>query len=201
MSDQFGGGWLATAEETGWNCGRFREENAEISTISRIVIAKVMSKSGFSTRKLARKLTAKGHPISKTPEKDSYSCTEAHEDVRPAMLRQTRDRHVEVPFPTWWRFCTSVKKAQDWCRENLPSFWLKEQLPGYSPELSPIEKLRSKRQDKLDKKRLTTTGSTLSSNLKMAWDAIPGEILGNIVSSMSKRMKCCVQTLGGIINH
>ena len=31
--------------------------------------------------------------------------------------------------------------AQQWCRDNLPRLWAKEEWPGNNPDLNPIEEL------------------------------------------------------------
>ena len=33
----------------------------------------------------------------------------------------------------------TAKLAQQWCAENLPNFWRKEDWPGNFPDLNPIE--------------------------------------------------------------
>ena len=46
----------------------------------------------------------------------------------------------------------TAKKTQDWCQENLPSFWANGIWPGNSPDLNPIENLWAIVQQELDLK-------------------------------------------------
>ena len=83
----------------------------------------------------------------------------------------------------------TARVTQQWCRDNLRSFWAKEEWPGNSPDLNPIEHLWSILQVEYNKLLPATTIRMLTRNMKMAWSRISPQILENLVNSMPKRMK------------
>ena len=89
--------------------------------------------------------------------------------------------------------------TQQWCQRNLPAFWPKEEWPGNSPDLNPIENLWSFLQDKLDKLAPSTSIPSLTRNLKCAWQNISPDVLNNLVSSMPIRMEAVIKMNGGHI--
>ena len=46
--------------------------------------------------------------------------------------------------------------VQQWCRDNMPHFWAKEECPGNSPDLNPIEELWAIVQQELDNDKSAT---------------------------------------------
>ena len=62
--------------------------------------------------------------------------------------------------------------AQQWCRDDLPHFWPKEERPGNSPDLNPIEELWAILQQEIDKREPATSLAQLERQLKSAWSRI-----------------------------
>ena len=89
--------------------------------------------------------------------------------------------------------------TQQWCRDNLQAFWSKEEWPGNSPDINPIENLWSILQDEYDKLPPSTSIPSLTRNLKRAWANISPLVLDNLVSSMPRRMETVIKMKGGHI--
>ena len=89
------------------------------------------------------------------------------------------------------------KKAQEWCTENLPSFWKKEEWPGNSPDLNPIENLWAIMKQRLEEVKPATTLDSLQNTLKTVWSEISPETLQNLVASMPGRIASCIKMRGG----
>ena len=115
-----------------------RGRKPKLDRVSKIVIGKSLQKKGFSTRKLARKLTACGHPVSKSTV-HKYLCNNIH--AVPYVERTLLEKMSEAIFQQDGAPAHTSKRAQEWCSNNLPSFWRKGTWPGNSPDLSPIENL------------------------------------------------------------
>ena len=117
-----------------------RGRKPKLERVSKIVIGKSLQKKGFSTRKLARKLTACGHPVSKSTVR-KYLHNNIH--AVPYVERTLLEKMSEAIFQQDGAPAHTSKRAQEWCSNNLPSFWRKVTWPGNSPDLSPIENLRA----------------------------------------------------------
>ena len=50
-------------------------------------------------------------------------------------------RHVQIHFYAGWGTCTYRKNDSSLCAEHFPEFWRKDQWPGNSPDLNPIENM------------------------------------------------------------
>ena len=94
----------------------------------------------------------------------------------------------------------TAKRTQDWCRDNLPSFWAKGVWPGNSPDLNPIENLWAILKEKVSELPGATTADQLARQLRKAWAAISPDVLHNLVSSMPERMRQCIANKGGCVN-
>lgn len=94
----------------------------------------------------------------------------------------------------------TAKRTQDWCRDNLPSFWAKDVWPGNSPDLNPIENLWAILKEKVSELPGATTADQLARQLRKAWAAISPDVLHNLVSSMPERMRQCIANKGGCVN-
>ena len=91
-----------------------------------------------------------------------------------------------TPAPT-------AKFTQEWCRQIVPSFWRKDEWPGNSPDLNPIENLWAIVQDKVDDIGEQIRIENLISNLKKAWSEIDPDVLKNLVSDMPNRVKLIIE--------
>ena len=91
--------------------------------------------------------------------------------------------------------------AQQWCRDNLPHFWAKEEWPGNSPDLNPIEELWAIVQQDLDKQKPATNLAQLETQLKCAWSRIQPSVLSNLVASMPNRVRKCLLVRGQYIER
>ena len=83
----------------------------------------------------------------------------------------------------------SSKMAQEWCNNNLSSFWKKGTWPGNSPDLSPIENLWAILQKELDTLEPATSLDGLKKQLEKAWKSIKPEVLENLYNCMPNRIK------------
>ena len=92
-----------------------------------------------------------------------------------------------------------ARKTQEWCRSHFPAFWDKDEWPGNSPDLSPIENLWAIVQEEINKMAPATSEATLTRNVRAAWSKISSETLDNLTSSMPDRMLACVREKGGYI--
>ncbi|KAI6656223.1 hypothetical protein LOD99_1556 [Oopsacas minuta] len=90
-------------------------------------------------------------------------------------------------------------KTQDWCKDNLNSFWEKGIWPGNSPGLNPIENLWAIIQSKINEMEVATNLNMLEKQLKLAFSQISPEILDNLVSGMPERIKTCLKYKGRYI--
>lgn len=92
-----------------------------------------------------------------------------------------------------------ARKAQEWCRSHFPAFWEKDEWPGNSPDLSPIENLWAIVQEEINKMAPATSEGTLARNVRAAWSKISSETLDNLMSGMPDRMLACIREKGGYI--
>ena len=89
--------------------------------------------------------------------------------------------------------------TQKWCSEHFPNFWRKEEWPGNSPDINPIENLWSILKDKISKMENVPKIEDLISQLHKAWMEIDPIILENLVSSMPSRIKSVLDRNGDYI--
>ena len=115
-----------------------RGPKPKLDRVSKIVIGKPPQKKGFSTWKLARKLTGCGHPVSKSTM-HKYLCNNIH--AVPYVERTLLEKMSEAIYQQDGAPACTSKRAQEWSSNNLPSIWRKCTQPGNSPDLSPIENL------------------------------------------------------------
>ena len=73
-------------------------------------------------------------------------------------------------------------KTQKWCRSHFDDFWAKDEWPGNSPDLSPIENLWSIVQEEMNKMAPATSEATLIRNVRTAWSRITPETLDNLMT-------------------
>ena len=90
------------------------------------------------------------------------------------------------------------KLSQEWCRLNLPSYWVKEIWPGNSLDLSLIENLWAVVKQDLSECRLR--------QIRICWKRISKEcgdissgLLRRMIDGMPDRMKKCLDMKGGNI--
>ncbi|KAI6656095.1 hypothetical protein LOD99_1428 [Oopsacas minuta] len=60
----------------------------------------------------------------------------------------------------------TASRTQEWCKNNMPTFWAKGEWPGNSPDLNTIENLWSILQEKLNEMKPSTNLNQLAENLK-----------------------------------
>ena len=94
----------------------------------------------------------------------------------------------------------TAKATQQWCQENLQSFWKKADWPGNSPDLNPIENLWAIVKERVNEKGQINNRKELIQTLKLAWETISPEILENLVSSMPQRIRLLLEREGQYIN-
>ena len=73
--------------------------------------------------------------------------------------------------------------SQQWCREHFPNFWTKEQWPGNSLDLNPIEKLWAILKNKVYEPPYCTTLTQLKERIQRSWDNIDQTTLGALVNT------------------
>ena len=89
------------------------------------------------------------------------------------------------------------KLAQEWCSDNLPNFIRKDEWPGNSADLNPIENLRPILKVEVYKGQEPTTMKALRRKLQNAWNNLSQETLESLVHSMPKRIKAVLNERGG----
>ena len=89
------------------------------------------------------------------------------------------------------------KLAQEWCSDNLPNFIRKDEWPGNSADLNPIENLRPILKVEVYKGQEPTTMKPLRRKLQNAWSNLSQETLESLVHSMPKRIKAVLNERGG----
>ena len=94
----------------------------------------------------------------------------------------------------------TAKLTQEWCENNFPHFWRKEEWPGNSPDLNPIENLWAIVKGKVDEMRQPSDIDTLVKILKKAWSQIDPDILTNLVADMPNRIKFVIERDGDYID-
>ena len=82
--------------------------------------------------------------------------------------------------------------TQEWCRTHLSNFWAKEEWPGNSPDLNPIENLWAILKQKLDELPQSKNLEDLKSSLKFAWSSIEPSCLDRLVSGMPDKIRKCI---------
>ena len=86
-----------------------------------------------------------------------------------------------------------AKKTQEWFRTNFPDFWAKDEWPGNSSGLSPIENLWALVQQKLSQLVPATSDDTLMRKRRALWPCISAGTLDNLMSGMPDRMRACIK--------
>ena len=89
------------------------------------------------------------------------------------------------------------KLAQEWCSDNLQNFIRKEEWPGNSAYLNPIENLWSVLKVEVYKGQEPTTMKALKRKLQNAWNNVSQENLESLIHSMPKRIKAVLNEGGG----
>ena len=93
----------------------------------------------------------------------------------------------------------TAKLTQQWCAENLPNFWRKEDWPGNSPDLNPIENVWGYLKEKMTNMREVSTLLGLEKYLKKAWRSIPNDFQ-NLISGMPDHVRRVLECNGAYIN-
>lgn len=82
------------------------------------------------------------------------------------------------------------------CRELFPVIWDKEMWPSNSPDLNPLDySVWSILESKVGTKTYDNIGS-LKAALVKAWDEISVDLLADIVSNFTKRLRLCIKAKG-----
>ena len=68
-----------------------------------------------------------------------------------------------------WSPLYRSSRAQRWCEEDLPNFWVKETWLRNNPDLNFMKKLRSIDQQGVVKQRQATSLQRLQAQLQRAW--------------------------------
>ena len=89
------------------------------------------------------------------------------------------------------------KHAQDWCLQNLPSFINKDDWPGNSPNLNPMENLFSILNEKVYCDPKPQTLDELKKRIRKAWREITIDCLKSLLHSMPKRLESVIVKNGG----
>lgn len=97
--------------------------------------------------------------------------------------------------------CNNTKTTQKWCRKNCSNFWEVGMFQGNSPDLNPIKDLSSILQTEFDLVPESTSVPMLTRNLETAWEEIKPFVRHNLVTSMPKRIKLCIQVVVGVIDY
>lgn len=92
-----------------------------------------------------------------------------------------------------------AKMAQEWCRTHFPAFGEKNEWPGNSPDLSPIENLWAIIQEPMNKMALAISERTLTRNVRAAWSQISAQTLDDLMSHMPDRMLAYARENGDYI--
>ena len=84
------------------------------------------------------------------------------------------------------------KHAQDWCLQNLPNFINKDDWPGNSPDINPMENLFSILNEKVYCDPEPQTLDELKKRIRKAWWEITIDCLKSLLHSMPKRLESVI---------
>ena len=93
-----------------------------------------------------------------------------------------------------------ARATQDFCKTEFPHFWDKEEWPGNSPDVSPIENLWAIVDQSIGEMKQATDEKSLIENVKRSWAEIKPQTLYNLVAGMPGKMHACVRESGDYIN-
>lgn len=88
-------------------------------------------------------------------------------------------------------------RSQTWLQENVPNFIPKEEWPGNSPDLNPIENLWSIMDNEIYKDPIPKTMTSFRRRLHLAWARVSHETLQSLIHSMPDRLKNVIKNKGG----
>lgn len=97
----------------------------------------------------------------------------------------------------------TARLAQDWLNVNCPGFIEKDQWPPNSPDLNPLDyhvwgAMLEKYHNLRPKPK---TIRELKVALELVWEDLPQEPINKAIKNFTKRLRTCVETGGGHIEH
>jgi AraC-like DNA-binding protein len=97
----------------------------------------------------------------------------------------------------------TARLAQDWLRVNCPGFIEKDQWPPNSPDLNPLDyHVWGAMLDKYHKLQpKPNTIRDLKIALELIWEGLAQGPINKAIKSFTKRLRTCVDTDGGHIEH
>ena len=84
------------------------------------------------------------------------------------------------------------KHAQGWCLQNLPNLLNKDDWPGNSPDLNPMENFLSIQNEKVYCDPEPQTLYELKKQIRKAWPEITIDCLKSLLHSMPKRLESVI---------
>ena len=159
----------------------------KLNRVSKIVIGKSLQKKGFSTRKLTRKLTACGHPVSKSTV-HKYLRNNIH-----AVPYGSLGKDVCSDISTRWSTSPYQQKGSRMVLQQSTLFleerYMARQLPRFVPNWKPMSQ---------PPERASLDG--LKKQLQIAWEKKKPETLEILYNSVPNRIRKCIKLKGEHIN-
>ena len=83
---------------------------------------------------------------------------------RKLVLKRSEAHFMQDGAPTHRAIVT-----QEWCKKHFSSFWIKDEWPGNSPDLNPIENIWGILKQSIDEMKQPNNLEQLKNQLEIAW--------------------------------
>ena len=117
-------------------------------------------------------------------EKTCLCALKRRRKTGPVNMRKMVAKRSEAHFMQDEAPAHRANVTQEWCRRHFNHFWAKEEWPGNSPDLNPIENVWGILKQSMDAMKPAKNLNQLQNHLEKAWKEIKPEYLENIVLGM-----------------